>query len=337
MVQGVVIVNEAKRKPLYQPWSEEEFRADYQVMAMTPLQRWMYRTLLQAAFFHSSRPYLPDDDAQLWMLAGCENENQWQRNKIAVRAAFTPVQIDDTRLLSRKRLVEDWTRIMDKRQALAEAGRKGGKANAKPELSKCLPDARLESSKEVKGSEVREERKDKTNTAPQTGAVAVDLPDWLPVKEWNGYLKMRQRIRKPATVEAMRLAIAELDRLRAAGNDPKLVLEQSILNSWQGVFELRLSREDRARLEDAYRNRDAMVGSNRNPGPEPAPILTPEQEEQIEKARWKQLEAGTLPVSAETVAWVNAKRTRLKGEKFAADDPRPSWFRKFFNSDEARA
>jgi hypothetical protein len=236
-------VNETKRKPLYMPWSEEAFRADIQVMAMTTLQRWMYRALLQAAFFHSTRPYLPDEDAQLWMLAGCENEKQWERNKAAVRAAFTPVEIDGVRLLSRKRLVEDWTRIMEKRQALAEAGRKGGQANAKPEQSKCLPDAKPaeaqakpELSKEVKGSEVKEV-KEKNNTAPNPGAVGVELPDWLPKKEWNDYLKMRQRIRKPATAEAMKLAIAELEKLRAAGNDPKAVLEHSILNSWQGIFE----------------------------------------------------------------------------------------------------
>lgn len=106
----------------------------------------------------------------------------------------------------------------------------------------------------------------------------------------------------------MRLAIAELNRLRAAGNDPKLVLEQSILNSWQGVFELRLSREDRSRLEDAWKNRDAAAGAHRNPPTETAPVLTPEQEAEIEKTRWKQLEDGTLPTNAETVAWVNAKQ-----------------------------
>jgi hypothetical protein len=162
-------LNDPKRKPLYQPWSEEAFRADHQVYAMTPVQRWMYRTALQAAFFCSTRPYLPDDDAQLWMLAGCESPKQWDRNKDVVRAMFTPVELDGARLLSRKRLVEDWNRLEEKRQMLAENGRKGRKAqlmsgnspaNVKQMPGNCPTDAGLLLGKEVKGSKGSEVSKE---------------------------------------------------------------------------------------------------------------------------------------------------------------------------------
>ena len=167
------MTSDLKRKPLYQPWSEEAFSADERVYAMTPAQRWMYRTALQAAFFCSTRPYLPDDDAQLWMLAGCESLKQWDRNKGAVRAMFTPVELDGVRLLSQKRLLADWNRLEEKRQMLAENGRKGRKAQL--ELGNGSADARQmpgncptnagsgpgvagqEKLKEVKGSEVRKE------------------------------------------------------------------------------------------------------------------------------------------------------------------------------------
>lgn len=119
---------EANSKPLYQPWREEAFRADERVYAMNPVQRWIYRTLLQAGFICSTRPYLPDDDGQLWMLAGCESRQQWEQNKDVVRAMFTPVEQDGIRLLSQKRLLADWTRLEEKRQMLAENGRKGRKA-----------------------------------------------------------------------------------------------------------------------------------------------------------------------------------------------------------------
>jgi uncharacterized protein YdaU (DUF1376 family) len=83
-----------------------------------------------------------------------------------------------------------------------------------------------------------EKETSKTKPAPKTGAPVIELPDWLPRKEWGDYLKMRKRIRREATPEAMSLTIMDLEKLKAEGNDPKLVLEQSIKHSWQGVFEL---------------------------------------------------------------------------------------------------
>jgi len=160
-------LGQANRKPLYQPWNEEAFRADLQVGAMLPIQRWMYRTLLQSAFFHSTRPFLPDDDAQLWLLAGCENRKQWDRHKDVVRGMFAQIEIDGERLLSRRRLLADWERIEEKRRALAEAGSKGGRAKAKPEPSKCLSNAEPEvaSAKQEKLREVEEEKEEKVKTA----------------------------------------------------------------------------------------------------------------------------------------------------------------------------
>jgi hypothetical protein len=118
----------ANSKPWYQPWSEEQFRACIDVQTMLPVQRWMYRTLCQSAFVESTRPYLPDDDSQLWKMAGCENQKQWNQYKHEVRAAFIPLEINGQKLLSRGRIVKDWDRLTERREALKEFGRKGGKA-----------------------------------------------------------------------------------------------------------------------------------------------------------------------------------------------------------------
>lgn len=61
------------------------------------------------------------------------------------------------------------------------------------------------------------------------------------------YLEMRRRIRKPATETAIQLALGVLDRLKNQGHDPNAVLEQSILNSWQGLFELKGKQGSRAK------------------------------------------------------------------------------------------
>lgn len=61
-------------------------------------------------------------------------------------------------------------------------------------------------------------------------------PQWLDPKIWKEYLVMRNKIKKPMTNYAEQLAIDKLGRLKDRGEDPTEVLNQSIQNSWQGLF-----------------------------------------------------------------------------------------------------
>ena len=67
----------------------------------------------------------------------------------------------------------------------------------------------------------------------------VALPDWLPCEAWAAFVEMRNRIRKPLTDYAMKLAIAKLDRLRQAGEDVREVLDQSTLADYQGLWKIK--------------------------------------------------------------------------------------------------
>ena len=77
-----------------------------------------------------------------------------------------------------------------------------------------------------------------TRVREQSSAKLV-LPDWLPEATWNEFVAHRKAIKKPMTNLAESKTIKELDRLRAAGNDPVAVIEQSILRGWAGVFDVR--------------------------------------------------------------------------------------------------
>lgn len=89
----------------------------------------------------------------------------------------------------------------------------------------------------------KRESKRRNPPAPTGG----DLPDWIPADEWGGYERMRKTIRKPLTPDARKLAFNELAKLKSAGNDPAAVLNQSILNSWQGLFELKAKAPNKPR------------------------------------------------------------------------------------------
>ncbi|AJA07437.1 hypothetical protein SKP52_02510 [Sphingopyxis fribergensis] len=64
-------------------------------------------------------------------------------------------------------------------------------------------------------------------------------PDWIPAEPWTGYVAMRVKIRKPMTDEAKYLAVGKLAKLAKDGHPPGDVLNQSIFNSYQGLFEIK--------------------------------------------------------------------------------------------------
>jgi hypothetical protein len=72
----------------------------------------------------------------------------------------------------------------------------------------------------------------------------ITLPEWVPLDAWAGYVDMRKKIKKPlATDRAVTLAINTLDKLREQGQDVAAVLDQSTMNSWQGLFAVAAQRQ----------------------------------------------------------------------------------------------
>ena len=69
--------------------------------------------------------------------------------------------------------------------------------------------------------------------------VEVKIPDWIPKEPWEAFVQMRKEMKKPLTGRAITLAINKLEEYRNRGHDPGKVLDQSILNRWQGLYELK--------------------------------------------------------------------------------------------------
>lgn len=69
------------------------------------------------------------------------------------------------------------------------------------------------------------------------------LPPWVPPEAWSDYIDMRKKIRKPMTARAMEMAIGVLYKLMEDGYDVGAVLDQSTMNSYQGLFPLKERRK----------------------------------------------------------------------------------------------
>lgn len=103
-------------------------------------------------------------------------------------------------------------------------------------------------------SENRKGTKSKGADAP-----VVEVPDWIPGEVWADFVAHRKAIRKPLTPKAAELAIRTLAQLRATGQSPTAVIEQSIAAGWTGLFPLKtnpgVAHETSRRLSAAERVR----------------------------------------------------------------------------------
>jgi len=58
-------------------------------------------------------------------------------------------------------------------------------------------------------------------------------------KTWKDFIEMRNKIRKPMTVRAGEMIINELNKMSNNEDEQISILNQSIMNSWQGVFPIK--------------------------------------------------------------------------------------------------
>jgi uncharacterized protein YdaU (DUF1376 family) len=111
--------------PPYQFWCEREFWGDVHVSrGMNWMQRHLYRALLQAAFYCSTRPYLPTSDDELWILADAGTKDNWLENKAAIMVKFQLVKVGGAEMWSHKRLRRDWIKLLEYSQKQSKRRKK---------------------------------------------------------------------------------------------------------------------------------------------------------------------------------------------------------------------
>lgn len=153
-------------------------------------------------------------------------------------------ELDRNGVFSRDRKGTIYSRRMVADAKKAAIAKKNGKEGGNPTL--CNSDI---NSASVKGSVKPRDKPHKPySTFQENEEGASALPDWLPLEAWNEFLEMRKRNRASLTPRAKQLAIAALSKLRDQGQEPQLVLEQSTMNGWRGLFPLKASAAAQSNL-----------------------------------------------------------------------------------------
>lgn len=113
---------------------------------------------------------------------------------------------------------------------------------------------------------------DQTKTRPrpeeEKGARKLALPGWLPLESWKAWLEVRTKIKAPNTERALKLALADLERLKASGQDPTTVLDNATKRGWRGLFAAEVVAKPvpvEGKKKCSYCDRPATASPNRTP------------------------------------------------------------------------
>ncbi len=88
--------------------------------------------------------------------------------------------------------------------------------------------------------------------------IAAEFP---PAEAWAEFILMRKSIKKPMTAYAAQLMLKRLAAFVANGQDAQAMLEQSIMNCWQTVYEVKIEQAEAPRFNGTPRL--ALVDQNR--------------------------------------------------------------------------
>lgn len=146
-----------------------------------------------------------------------------------LRALFSPFK---------NHIDRDFQAYLKKSEVNKENGKLGGRpaqkdVNDKPNLTQPNPE---------KGDTVTDTDTDTDTDTKESISIKSErfiLPEWIPKNEWQGYCEMRIRSKKPMTDKAKKMAVTKLEEFLKQGKDLREILNQSIFNNYQGLFEVR--------------------------------------------------------------------------------------------------
>ncbi|MBK6262514.1 replication protein [Citrobacter youngae] len=133
---------------------------------------------------------------------------------------------------------------------------------------KCLPESGNSTypnqvNTKDKPTKEKKDNRNKTNKSPKPVSFDpsnTELPEWLSASVWASWVNYRRDLKKPIkSQQTITQAINLLDRYRLNGYLPEEIINQSIANGWQGLFEPKSAKQpprQQARATENFAGKD---------------------------------------------------------------------------------
>lgn len=217
-----------------------------------------YRRLMD--HYYSTEEPLPLDKEPLYRICGAMDRKERDAVDSVVTKFFQAVNGK----LHHQRIDEEIAKAQEKIANLkanaAEGGTKSGAVRASKSEANASANGEAETNISKSNNQSKPSGLGKTNAEP-----AAPLPDWLPAGAWEDWVEYRKSIKAKLTPKAAELCVARLGKLRLEGNDPKTVIEQSIMSGkWTGLFPIKPDFQPRGSPTGRPEKFDPVAHVNRN-------------------------------------------------------------------------
>lgn len=215
-------------------WYPADYLASPWVEAASLEQEAIFRRLLDYEWKHPECQ-LPDNPAYLRRL--CKNA-KWPKILSVLESNFERVETEKGGFFWKNpRIFSEFLKCCTlSQQQSAKAKRRWNKENPDATAVQMdMPNACLSQSQSQSQSHKR--RETKKSRATPAGASAFVLPDWIRPEVWKAFEEMRLTLKKPMTDRARGNIVERLAQFKARGHNPTEILDTSITNSWQYVYE----------------------------------------------------------------------------------------------------
>ncbi|MEG2918851.1 MAG: phage replisome organizer N-terminal domain-containing protein [Clostridium sp.] len=141
-------------------------------------------------------------------------------------------------LEERKEYMKNYMQEYREKQKLIASGdcKVNSKVNSKANVNSLEEEREREEEREEDKNKSKNNKKKKTDFDVRIESYTTNLELRATIYE---FVKMRKAVKAPMTSNALKLMLTKLDKLASTDQDKVAILEQSIMNSWKGIFELK--------------------------------------------------------------------------------------------------
>lgn len=233
----------------------KHYIGDYQTKTghLSLAQDGAYRRLMD--HYYSTEKPLPANSDSLYRICGALEKKEREAVDFVSKAFFT----ESAGQLHHQRIDEEVSIAQEKIANLKENAKAGGKQSGQIRASKTEANASADGQAKTNIS-----HKSVVNTK-SNDLENLSLPAWLPADVWQGWVDYRKSIKAKLTLRAAELCIAKLETLMADGNDPQVVIEQSIMSGkWTGLFPVKSDKQQPSFVTSKPVKFDPVAYVNRN-------------------------------------------------------------------------
>ena len=131
-------------------------------------------------------------------------------------------------------LNKQWT----EREALKQRNQKNGASGGRPKKTQSVNTGKPNENPKKTNIEEKREEENKEDIKSKPKSAEVAIPEFIDLELWGSFIEMRKKLKAVNSPTAIKALIKKLTANKDMAN---AMIEQSVVNSWKGIFDIKIN------------------------------------------------------------------------------------------------